>query len=94
MDTKHTPGPWSYGEVETDDGPAFIVGGPLVSQFIAEVRIRDRREAEANARVIIAAPDMLALLRELVDIEGPQPGHVEWCRKTLAAIQKATEGAA
>jgi hypothetical protein len=27
-----------------------------------------------------------ALLRELIDIEGPQPGHVEWYREVKAAL--------
>ena len=44
----------------------------------------------ANARLIAAAPDLLALLIELVAIEGPQPGTSEWGDKARAAIAKAT----
>lgn len=47
-------------------------------------------EAAANARLIAAAPDLLALLRELIDIEGPQPGTSDWANKVHAAIAKAT----
>lgn len=45
--------------------------------------------ARANIRLIAAAPELLGLLKELIDIEGPQPGHVEWARKVYAAIAKA-----
>lgn len=34
--------------------------------------------------------ELLALLRELIDIEGPQPGHVMWARKVQDVIAKAT----
>lgn len=48
-----------------------------------------KEQQTANARLIAAAPDMLALLKELIDIEGPQPGHVMWARKVQAVIAKA-----
>lgn len=41
----------------------------------------------------VTAPELLALLRELVDIEGPQPGHSAWAQKVDAAIAKATGAA-
>ena len=37
-----------------------------------------------------AAPELLALLIELIDIEGPQPGTATWANKVEAAIAKAT----
>lgn len=33
--------------------------------------------------------ELIALLTELIDIEGPQPGHVMWFRKVRAALDKA-----
>lgn len=36
------------------------------------------------------APELLALLVELVDIEGPCPGTAAWASKVRAAIAKAT----
>lgn len=39
-----------------------------------------RREAEARNK------QLEALLRELLDIEGPQPGHVMWYRKVCDAL--------
>ena len=47
-------------------------------------------EAFSNARLIAAAPELLALLQELIDIEGPQPGTSEWANKVHAAIANAT----
>lgn len=46
-------------------------------------------EAEANAKLIAAAPSLLALLKELVDIEGPQHGTAQWAEKVSAAIARA-----
>lgn len=40
------------------------------------------------------ADELIALLIELVDIEGPQPGTSAWADKVHAAIAKATEVAA
>lgn len=37
-----------------------------------------------------AAPELLAVLQELLDIEGPQPGTHEWATKARAAVAKAT----
>lgn len=53
-----------------------------------------RQIALANARLIAAAPDLLAVLQELLDMEGPQPGSAVWADKARAAIAKATEGGA
>lgn len=43
----------------------------------------------ASGPLMAAAPKLLALLKDLVDIEGPQPGHVEWSRRVLATIAEA-----
>lgn len=56
----------------------------------------DLRNDEANwpgqsdARLIAASPELLALLIELTDIEGPLPGTATWAAKVKAAIAKAT----
>lgn len=39
--------------------------------------------------VFLAAPQMLALLEELVYIEGPQPGNSEWAEKVGSLIAMA-----
>lgn len=92
MSTKHTPGPWRVAEAmdgtmtEVMAGEIYIA--PAVWQASA-VWDRQQSEREANARLIAAAPEMLSLLQELIDIEGPQPGTSAWAEKVRATIAKA-----
>lgn len=92
MSAGHTKGPWRRGAcggivadypveggVHGTDEVDFY-GGHLIAETVAEV----------NAPLLIAAPDMLALLQELVDMEGPQPGTSAWAKKTQALIAKVT----
>ena len=87
-DTAHTPGSWIVGEesvqVLTADGRTSVVwemGG-------------SGRQREANARLIAAAPDLLAALKRIADHEcqccagdcGCGFRYEEWAR---AAIAKA-----
>ena len=73
MDAKHTPGPWmSQGLCYEGEerGSCCIVGenlGGLVAAALpwtTELDEGDFPRVEANARLIAAAPDMLAALRE------------------------------
>lgn len=87
---QHTPGPWQ------------VEPGHMQTATLQYWQVTDGQDAiccnqfcyaggsEANARLIAAAPTMLALLQELIDIEGPQPGTAEWARKVRAVIAKAT----
>lgn len=62
--TEHTPGPWAVSShhgrltVATHDG----------SMIIADCRVASDDEFQANARLIAAAPEMLAALRYAVDV--------------------------
>ena len=89
---KHTPRPWIRDyESPTDKYRHIMNGNGNGAVYIAKLPLsRCREEQEANARLIAAAPDLLALLIELVAIEGPQPGTSEWGDKARAAIAKAT----
>lgn len=62
MNTPHTPGPWHVGMK-----PGPIIYGPHGEQ-IADMRspMLEADEHNANARLIEAAPDLLAALAELV----------------------------
>lgn len=62
MSAQHTPGPWRATPYSSIVGIA-ISGGGFV---IAGVR-SDRPTAEANAHLIVAAPTMLAKLRQIAD---------------------------
>ena len=60
MKTEHTQGPWRV-DSQTRFGDFTIAAGQNVKacEFIAKT------QSEANARLIAAAPDLLAALREL-----------------------------
>jgi hypothetical protein len=78
--SKHTPGPWTAKE-GIGGWQQFGSGGA------APVRVYD----EANARLISASPDLLAVLEELQSLEdycGRVPGAI--ADKIDAAIAKAT----
>lgn len=92
MRERHTPGPWEIAR--TSDMEIFIrhpsdIEGRKPGYF-AEVRrfTSNDAEVEANARLIAAAPDLLAALVEIVETLG-QPNTLE---KAKAAIDKAREG--
>ncbi len=90
--TTHTPGPWEVSrtdeDIERKVGVTVYVGEDDGAGRFAAVRGIDLAEDAANARLIAAAPDMLAALQELGEIV-----HVDAARCyeiTQAAIAKAT----
>jgi hypothetical protein len=102
MGTKHTPGPWEVdddGEVSSQNVVVAKVfqwdDFPCLEEHMEAVQ----RECEANARLIAAAPELLAALHELDamyqriapdDPEGLHPDlHPAW-KACKAAIAKAT----
>lgn len=73
--SKHTPGPWiavgSWVEVESDDIPDICTCDP---NHMGQASLhRSDEEVVANARLIAAAPEMLAMLHiifpYLIDLE-------------------------
>ncbi len=87
----HTPGPWvvargrincsgefGYGAITTDEDEPW---------YIAKVESLPREEA--NARLIAAAPDMLAALQRLVN-DSMFKNHPEASQMAIDAIAKAT----
>ena len=99
---KGTPGPWQVGEhhakmIDIRHASGDVPGA--ISLTLAKVVARPswQAEAEANARLITAAPELLESLCLLVD------AHDEWrgedrpdpkaaIRQARAAIAKATGG--
>jgi hypothetical protein len=69
MTATHTPGPWRYF-VEDDEGPAKLPGTFTVDDAGLDW-IAQGIEYEANARLIAAAPDLLAALKALDDLRRP-----------------------
>ena len=87
--SNHTPAPW------TIDNRAIYGNRGLIKPFIASVEDdHNDHETEANALLIAAAPDLLALLREAHDAiatgEGDFSPSGDWFRESAAAINKAT----
>lgn len=105
MQTKHTPGPWTIKKSTRTDH--HIIAG---RRWIATASNHDfhptQEENErtiANARLISAAPDLLAALDKLLSAtvdrtlaEGYEMDGVEYAARSaaLAAIAKATGGQA
>ena len=80
-DTRHTPGPWRIGDA------GFTVFGPpkpgALAETIAPVKSR------ANARLIAAAPDLLAALEALAALPNKHRPEEMW-EAARAAIARAT----
>lgn len=74
MKTTHTPGPWRYDRANGSPttGEHMIAGAK--PGYLAEVRDCGSGDVSANARLIAAAPDLLAALEKccsyLADING------------------------
>lgn len=60
----HTPGPWHLHDLEENTvcGPDHLAIG------ITEARARKPEVNSANARLIAAAPDLFASLKEMLDL--------------------------
>ena len=72
METKHTPGPWKLntdGDTGMNDSGCILdsIGHVIVTEIYGTFKNgRTTGEAEANARLIAAATDLLAALRAIV----------------------------
>lgn len=69
MSARHTPGPWFIEETpESDSGSFLIISDGAPEWIVAETaRGIPGNPDEANARLIAAAPDLLAALKAAVD---------------------------
>lgn len=91
MDTKgkHTPGPWSAEPMEDGCSVAYRINDASGYEVaVTSGRDSDGEEA-ANARLIAAAPDMLAALKEARDLLAGDLTGVEWKRACHAFVAKA-----
>jgi hypothetical protein len=93
----HTPGPWHVAPEGPGDDLRVAVGA---GEAIAHITVIGREDI-ANARLIAAAPDLLAALRSLVFLSPFAPSatgltaDISFAQIRLAqkAIDKATEAA-
>ena len=93
MNTKHTPGPWSLDwETGHVTSPHVETAGRIVCTMPGTIGEGYR---EGNARLISAAPELLAALREMIEQFGHYCEHTEDSKEIAAqslaraAISKA-----
>ena len=89
---KHTPGPWQA--VKWDDNADDVVGWSVVDSegaMLPESEMTgDIEEAEANARLIAAAPDLLEALKICIEVL-EDSGNYPWTLEDVKeAVAKAT----
>jgi len=101
--TRHTPGPWFVfkGDSETDrpginsEDPSFSIVVYGTDDDDAGVNGRTVEERDANARLLAAAPDLLAALRDLINEFGgsvsvsPESPRAIAARAALAKAEAA-----
>jgi len=80
----HTPGPWKFYD-DSNDGKTNLIEIVAIGKTVARIYHSVPAEDLPNARLIAAAPDLLAALNYLVD-RVPALGNVPEIR---AAIDKA-----
>jgi hypothetical protein len=89
MKTNHTPGPWATSRDAVPEGHTQVT----IYAEASGKRVATAFECDANAALIAAAPDMLALLDYLlVDMDAEPDEYPRWKDKIRAAIAKATKG--
>jgi hypothetical protein len=89
--TTHTPGPWHYKMKTLHNTSSSPVAKILdASENVPSIATcHDAKgTCEANARLIAAAPELLAALQALVNDKGLFT-KADWWGKVLAAIDKA-----
>ena len=70
--SEHTPGPWHYGGIARiyayHEGPHKFLHSRVVSLVPAAELENGEDERRANARLIAAAPELLAALKDLYGV--------------------------
>lgn len=97
----HTPAPWTLSTLRTTSGMCHQIGPfpwreghpnhaciYVDGQYHSDRMTDIQRELEANARLISAAPDLLAALQHIIDGALSLPRFAE--QQARAAIAKAT----
>ena len=95
MSSAHTPGPWYWADNVPEAPPTYCAIVDSAGFTIAD----PSPMSEADARLISAAPDLLAAVKALDDVfshycDG-DPSPEEWAalKAARAAVRKATGGA-
>ena len=68
IDTKHTPGPWEVDQIDQSTIQIKAAGVIVAEVCSGSTFTRLSDEQQANARLIAAAPELLASLREALKV--------------------------
>jgi hypothetical protein len=81
-----TPGPWQITQRASRQSDNFVVA-PANAKSVAVVPFmaHDREEQEANARLIAAAPELLAALKSIRLLLWPLESIPGWTERVAAA---------
>jgi len=71
MTTKHTPGPWFCDERSDGDSKRYVLSESAPFPGSVAFVCLDISEAEANARLIASAPDLLDALEYIYNANRP-----------------------
>ena len=94
MTTNNTPGPWNPVLISKPSDRACVVTEKNEAGFAAwvcHVQTAHVETANANARLIAAAPELLEALIEMIDTED-HGDDMDIFNRARAAISKATGG--
>ena len=98
MTAQHTPGPWKVkaGTNAVLAGRKQICSHVNAASALPVNMLEDQEIAQANARLIAAAPDLLEALKGVLKVERGSSGRIileGWHEEAIrAAIAKATGG--
>lgn len=86
----HTPGPWRIVRIDGELVGSIYRGKTRICAWILD-DMKSQREAEANAHLIAAAPEMLAVLEKLSSllVDGEEYVPLELREELTTAIRKA-----
>lgn len=87
MGTKHTPGPWKLERHGKGHGYDVVGGGPEPETVVYDVRNTRHEQALANARLIAAAPDLLAALKDVLFATKGSSGILDRAREAVAKAE-------
>lgn len=87
MSAKHTPGPWTQGKSEIGADCVWLNGATEPKDEMGPSHTWIDCGTRANARLIAAAPDLLAFAQEWLERQGTDENYMT--AKARAAIAKA-----
>lgn len=98
-ESKHTPGPWTLdgpvGFADPDRG-AMVYAPHGNGHLVATIEYQYAESNRANARLIAAAPDLLAVCKWILEPDDPIGSNAEFkhlaTEKACAAIAKVEQG--